>query len=91
MPYHDLCSAHNNGLNATLDHFNDHDISVLLRYLYLPIIFLLLFIILQDNRFARNLFKRSKTIQKLLSHLAEPWLSQVTEPESSQVATGSFS
>jgi hypothetical protein len=72
MPYHDPCSAQNDCRNAERHELSSHDISVLLQYLYLLIIFLLFFIILKDNRFARNLFKRSRRLQKVLPHLPGP-------------------
>jgi hypothetical protein len=91
IPYHDRCSAHDERLNAATHHFRSHDISVFVQYLYLLIIFLLFFIKLNYNRFARNLFKRSQSIKKLLAHLVGTGPNQVASPGPNQVATGSFS
>jgi hypothetical protein len=54
------------------------------------IMFLLFLIILQDNRFVRNLFKRSKVLEKVASPLAGLGTGHLAGAEPSQVATRSF-
>jgi hypothetical protein len=64
----------------------NHDISIVLLWIYLLIVSLLFSIILQDNRFVRNLFKRLKSIHKVAAHRAGRGTSQLAGPEPSQLA-----